>query len=71
MLFVKCPSCKTQLANKQILFEERLEEICNNEKLTEKQKNEQKKKLLDDLNLKRYCCRMRMLTYIREELILV
>lgn len=65
MLYFKCPTCRTLLANKQLIFEKELEKICNNNQLTEKQKDEEKMKLLDRLELKRYCCRMRMLTYVK------
>lgn len=63
MLYYKCPTCCTVLANKQVPFEEGLEKICKDSKLSEKQKEEAKMKLLDELEVKRYCCRMRILTY--------
>jgi len=53
------------LANKQIPYEERLKKICDDKKMSEKEKNSAKTKLLDDLGLVRYCCRMRILGYIR------
>ena len=65
MLYYKCPTCGTILANKQIPFEQGMLKICNNEKLTEKQKEIEKKKLLDELYILNVCCRMRMLTYIK------
>jgi len=71
MLFFKCPTCKTLLADKQIPFEEGMDKICNDTKLTDEQKDKKRKELLDKLELHRYCCRMRILTYTREELILV
>jgi len=64
MLYYKCPTCRTVLANKQIMFEEELKRITNNSKLSDQQKDDEKAKLLDKLQLTRYCCRMRMLTYI-------
>ena len=66
MLYFKCPTCRTILANKQIPFEEKLEKICNNSNTSEDVKNKQKEKLLDELQLKKICCRMRMLTYIKQ-----
>lgn len=65
MLYLRCPTCKTILANKQLLHEERLAEICENPKLSQEQKNEAKMKLLDELELKRMCCRMRMMSYVK------
>ena len=64
MLYYKCPTCRTILANKQLVYEKRLEQICN----SNKSKNEQdieKKKLLDELELTRPCCRMRMMGYVK------
>lgn len=65
MLYYKCPSCKTILANKQILYEKGLNDICNNTKMSEKEKDMAKRKLLDDLEIKNPCCRMRTLGYIQ------
>lgn len=63
MLYFRCPTCKTELANKQLVYEDKLDKICNNSKMSKKEKDEAKMKLLDDLELVRYCCRMRMMTY--------
>ncbi len=65
MLYFKCPTCRTNLANKQIPFEQELDKICNNNDLDDKKKDELKMALLDKLEVKRYCCRMRILTYSR------
>jgi len=65
MLYPKCPSCKTLLANKQIVYEDKMEEICNNDKLTSDAKNMAKRKLLSEIELHRECCRMRMMGYIK------
>lgn len=65
MLYFKCPTCRTILANKQLLFEQNLDETCANNKLSEAEKNKEKNKILDSLEVKRICCRMRMLTYVR------
>jgi len=64
MLYYKCPSCRTVLANKQVPYENGLKNICNNDKLTEKEQEVKKMKLLDDLYIVNICCRMRMLTYL-------
>lgn len=61
MIYPKCPTCRTKLSNKELLYRAKLEEICNNDKLTHIEKDKLKKKILDDLELKRYCCRMRMM----------
>ena len=62
MLYPKCPSCKTILANKQLIFEAEMKKICE-KKLSDDQQDKLKRELLDKLELKRYCCRQRMLTY--------
>jgi len=64
MLYPVCPTCQNLLADKQLKYEEGLHKICNNKQLTDKQKQKQKEKLLDDIGLERYCCRMRMISYI-------
>jgi DNA-directed RNA polymerase subunit N (RpoN/RPB10) len=65
MLYFKCPTCKTILANKQITYESKMDEICNNPTMPEETKNKMKKQILDDLFLHRYCCRMRIMGYVR------
>ena len=62
MLFPKCPSCRTILANKEIIFEEEMEKICSMDISSDK-KDALKRKLIDKLQIKRYCCRQRVLTY--------
>jgi len=65
MLYYKCPTCKTLLADKQLLYEQKMEKICNNDKLTKKQKDVAKRNLLDELHVKNICCRMRIMTYVK------
>ena len=65
MLYYKCPTCKTVLANKQIPYEEGLNSICNNTKMTDKEKDMAKRNLLDELEIKNPCCRMRTLGYLK------
>jgi DNA-directed RNA polymerase subunit N (RpoN/RPB10) len=62
MLYLKCPSCRELLANRQLIYEAGMNEICNSND-DEKVKDEKKTELLDRMNLKRYCCRMRLMTY--------
>jgi len=65
MLYYKCPTCKTLLANKQMVYEEKLATICNDSKMNDKDKMEAKRKLLDELEIIRPCCRMRVLGYVK------
>lgn len=61
MLYFKCPTCKTLLANKQLLYEGKLDSICKNSKMSINEKNNAKMKILDELELHRPCCRMRIM----------
>ena len=63
MLFFICPSCGMLLADKQIPFEKGMERICSGKK-SQKNIDDAKKKLLYDVGAERYCCRMRILTYV-------
>lgn len=71
MLYYKCPSCRTILANKQIPYEKGLDKICENNKLSDEEKNDEKRILLDKLQLVNICCRMRMISYIKKVEILI
>jgi DNA-directed RNA polymerase subunit N (RpoN/RPB10) len=66
MLYYKCPSCRTILANRQLLFENAIKTICDNINLTEDQKYDEKIKALDNLMANNICCRMRILTYSKK-----
>jgi len=66
MLYYRCPTCRTILANKQLLFEKGLKDIIENEKMNDKEKDIEKQEILNKLHVKNICCRMRMLTYVRK-----
>jgi DNA-directed RNA polymerase subunit N (RpoN/RPB10) len=63
MIYLKCPSCGTVIGNRQIPYETGLEEIENNPNINEAEKLELKNKLIESLEIKRYCCKMRVTTY--------
>ena len=63
MLYITCPTCGYFLGQKVIKYEEEKHIICNNPNFNEKQKEEELSKLLLGLKLRRYCCKMRMMTY--------
>ena len=63
MLYITCPTCGYFLGQKTITYEEGKEQICSNPKLSSEEKEKQIAKLLLSLGLKRYCCRMRIMTY--------
>lgn len=64
MLYLKCPTCKNILGNKQIPFENDIEKICENVSLSEEEKKKKKMELVDKY-VDKYCCRMRLLTYAK------
>lgn len=64
MLYYRCPTCGTVLANKQIPFEEGMKKICD-KKMTGDEKDKAQIKLLETLEVVRPCCRMRILTYTK------
>lgn len=71
MIYPVCPTCQNLLADKQLKYEDELEKICNNTKSSNEQKQALKKKMLDDLGLTRYCCRMRMVSYLDQVKLIV
>ena len=66
MIYPRCPSCGTLIANRQIPYEKGLEEIESNPNLDEDMKLEQKRILIESLKIKLYCCKMRLMTYINK-----
>lgn len=63
MIYLKCPTCGTVIGNRQIIYENKLKEIDNNPNMDEDAKLDQKNKLINSLELKRYCCKMRIITF--------
>jgi DNA-directed RNA polymerase subunit N (RpoN/RPB10) len=63
MIYIRCPSCGYILGNRQMLYESKLDEIVSNPNLDEDAKLDLKTKLVDNLKLKRYCCKMRVITF--------
>ncbi len=62
MLYVSCPTCGFFLGQVNLAYDEGKAKICSNPNLTEEQINEQLSKLLLSLNIRRYCCKMRLMT---------
>tara|TARA_A100001011_G_C14181145_1_gene786956 strand:+ start:362 stop:583 length:222 start_codon:yes stop_codon:yes gene_type:complete len=60
---MSCPTCGKFLGDKIKNFEDKKELICKNPKLTEEDKGEEIQKLINSLNFRRYCCKMRLMTY--------
>tara|TARA_A100001015_G_C14893055_1_gene673244 strand:- start:796 stop:1179 length:384 start_codon:yes stop_codon:yes gene_type:complete len=66
MLYPKCPTCRTDFSDKEILLEEGLDSIRNNSKIDEKEKQIRLSKLLVELRFNNLCCKMRALTYVNK-----
>jgi DNA-directed RNA polymerase subunit N (RpoN/RPB10) len=64
MLYPNCPTCGYCLADIQTNFEKKKKEICNNPDNSENDKENQIKDLVNSQELRRYCCKMRLITYI-------
>ena len=58
-----CPTCGTFLGLKTVEWEKESENICNNPNLSKEEKENKKSEILLSLKLRRYCCRMRMMSY--------
>ena len=63
MLYTTCPTCGFFLGQKTEEYEQKKNEICANPKLSKKERESEITKLLLSLKLRRYCCRMRIMTY--------
>ncbi len=63
MLYMSCPTCNYFLGQKIIDFEEKKKNICSNVELNQEEKEKKIGELLLSLKLKRYCCKMRIMTY--------
>lgn len=65
MLPTVCFTCGHLFADIQVPYENDLAKIENDPKLNENQKTELKSKLLDKYHITSYCCRARVLCYVR------
>ena len=62
MIYITCPTCGYFIGNRAIEYDKKKQEICDNNDLTDEQQAEEIQKLLKSLNIRRYCCRMRIMT---------
>ena len=63
MLYLTCPTCGYFLGQKTTMYEKGKETICANPQTSKSDKEEAISKLLLSLKLRRYCCKMRIMTY--------
>ena len=62
MIYSTCPTCGFFIGNIVNEFEIEKDIICSNSKLSNKEQQNEISKLLQDLKVRRYCCRMRIMT---------
>jgi DNA-directed RNA polymerase subunit N (RpoN/RPB10) len=62
MIYATCPTCGYLLASKAIQYEKKKEEICNDTTLSAVEQENQIQKLIQSLGIRRYCCKMRLMT---------
>lgn len=63
MLYLSCPTCGYFLGQIILDYEKGKESICANVNITSEEREDQISKLLLGLKLRRYCCRMRVMSY--------
>ena len=63
MIYLRCPTCCYLIGNRQIPYEKGLNKIEADPNTTEDMKLKLKEDLIKSLNIKRYCCKMRVITY--------
>ena len=63
MLYISCPTCGYFLGQKTVEYESGKQSICSNPKFSTEQKEKELSLLLLSLKLRRYCCKMRMMSY--------
>ena len=72
MLYSVCPTCRMLLADKQLLYEEFIKKLKNKNLTKEKFLKEQNKFLKEKgIDETRYCCRMRIISYVDHSKIVV
>jgi DNA-directed RNA polymerase subunit N (RpoN/RPB10) len=68
MLYMFCPTCRELLGDKQKYYERKMAEICqkyDTGKYTKEQSDMEKQNLVNSIGLRRYCCKQRILSYVR------
>ena len=64
MLYLRCPTCGVLLGNKVIEYEEQINKINALLDLSTNERIKKRQELLEKLDVNRYCCKMRMITYV-------
>ena len=64
MLPQRCFTCNKILSHIELEYEEKLEVIELNDKITDEEKSKLKRELVDSFGLERYCCRSILISYV-------
>jgi len=62
MLYTICPTCGHLLADIELEFTEKYNNITES-KDAEQKKEKEIEKLFNDVKIKKYCCKMRLISY--------
>lgn len=62
MIYISCPTCGFFIGSKTLEYELKKESICANTSYSDEQIADEIQKLLKSLKIRRYCCRMRLMT---------
>lgn len=62
MIYSTCPTCGFFIGNIVNEYEENKEKICLNTELSDEEMKKEISTLLKNLKVRRYCCRMRIMT---------
>ena len=63
MIYLKCPTCAYVLGNRQKKYDLGLQEIHSNPNNDDETKLKLEEELIKSLEIERYCCKMRVITY--------
>ena len=70
MIYSSCPTCGFFIGNLVEDFEKSKNEICSDIKVTEEEQEQKISQLLKNLKVRRYCCRMRMISFVDQTFIM-
>ena len=63
MLYTICPTCGHLLADIELEFTDKYDKIVENKDMDENKKSKEIEKLFLDYKIKKYCCKMRLISY--------
>jgi DNA-directed RNA polymerase subunit N (RpoN/RPB10) len=66
MIYLLCPTCKKMLGDKQEQYDKIIGQVCkdvDSGRFTPEKGDELKKKFVTSININRYCCTPRIISY--------